>query len=113
MMKFVNDYECDIDCMADESNTITSNGRMVIRIMTSVSQNEIEKCSERTKFGMVGAIKSGHIPNRSPLGFKRENTDPLTKDIIVRVFDLYLQGKSHQTIANIFNKEQVLGKTNW
>ena len=117
LMKFVNDYECDIDCMADESNTTTSNGRMVMRIMTSVSQNEIEKCSERTKFGMVGAIKSGHIPNRSPLGFKRDNKklvpDPLTKDIIVRVFDLYLEGKSHQTIANIFNKEAVNGRTTW
>ena len=117
LMKFVNDYECDIDCMADESNTTTSNGRMVMRIMTSVSQNEIEKCSERTKFGMVGAIKNGHIPNRTGLGFKRENKklvpDPLTKDIIVRIFDLYLDGKSHQAIANIYNKEKVLGKTNW
>jgi len=117
LMKFVNDYECDIDCMADESNTTTSNGRMVMRIMTSVSQNEIEKCSERTKFGMVGAIKNGHIPNRTGLGFKRENKklvpDPLTKDIIIRIFDLYLEGKSHQAIANIYNKEKVLGKTNW
>ena len=117
LMKTVNDYECDIDCMADESNTTTSNGRMVMRIMTSVFQNEIEKCSERTKFGMVGAIKSGHIPNRTPLGFKRIDKklvpDPLTKDVIVRVFDLYLEGKSHQTIANIYNKEKVLGKTNW
>ena len=117
LMKTVNDYECDIDCMADESNTTTSNGRMVMRIMTSVSQNEIEKCSERTKFGMVGAIKSGHIPNRTPLGFKRIDKklvpDLITKDVIVRVFDLYLEGKSHQTIANIYNKEQVLGKTNW
>ena len=117
LMKFVNDYECDIDCMADESNTTTSNGRMVMRIMTSVSQNEIEKCSERTKFGMAGAIKNGHIPNRTGLGFKRENKklvpDPLTKNIIVRIFDLYLEGKSHQAIANIYNKEKVLGKTNW
>lgn len=117
LMKFVNDYECDIDCMADESNTTTSNGHMVMRIMTSVSQNEIEKCSERTKFGMAGAIKNGHIPNRTGLGFKRENKklvpDPLTKDIIVRIFDLYLEGKSHQAIANIYNKEKVLGKTNW
>ena len=117
LMKFVNDYECDIDCMADESNTTTSNGRMVMRIMTSVSQNEIEKCSERTKFGMAGAIKNGHIPNRTGLGFKRENKklvpNPLTKDIIVRIFDLYLEGKSHQAIANIYNKEKVLGKTNW
>lgn len=39
--------------------------------------------------------------------------DSLNKDIVVRVFDLYLEGKSHQTIANIYNQEKVLGKTNW
>ena len=115
LMKIVNDLDCDIDCLADESNTTTSNGRMVMRIMTSVSQNEIEKCSERTKVGLAGAIKQGHLPSRTTLGYKRENKklvpNPLTKDIVVRVFDLYLEGKSHQKIANIYNKENVLGKT--
>ncbi len=117
LMKTVNDYDCDIDCLADESNTTTSNGRMVMRIVTSVSQNEIGKCPERTKFGMAGAIKSGHIPNTTPLGFKRVNKklvpDPLTKDIVIRIFDLYLEGKSYQTISNLFNEEHVLGRTNW
>lgn len=114
LMKIVNDKTCDIDCMADESNTTTSNGRMVMRIMTSVSQNEIEKCSERTKVGLVGAVKNGHIPNRTPLGFIRKNkklvVDNETKDIIVRVYDLYLEVKSHQTIANIYNSENLLNK---
>ena len=117
LMKIVKEANCDIDCLNDSSNTTTSTGRLTLRIMTSVSQNEIEKCSERTKLGMVGAIKAGHIPNRNPLGFKRDNkklvVDPLTKDVVVRVFDLYLEGKSHQTIANIYNQEKVLGKTNW
>lgn len=117
LMKQVNDAEAEIDCMADESNTVTSNGRMVMRIITSVSQNEIEKCSERTKFGMVGAIEAGHIPNKSPLGFTRDRKklvpDPLTKDVAIRVFNLYLEGYSHQGIANLYNKEKVLGKTNW
>ena len=117
LMAFVNENDCDIDCMADESNTTTSNGRMVMRIMTSVSQNEIEKCSERTKFGLAGAIKAGHIPGPLPLGYKRINKkmipDPLTKDIVIRMYDLYLEGKSYQSIANIYNKEKVLGKTNW
>ncbi len=40
LMKFVNDNDCDIDCMADESNTTTSNGRMVMKIMTSVCQKK-------------------------------------------------------------------------
>ena len=32
----------------------------------SVSQNEIERTSERTKVGLAGAIKSGHIPHVAP-----------------------------------------------
>lgn len=114
LMNMVNEYECDIDCLADESNTTTSNGRMVMRIMTSVSQNEIEKCSERTKIGLAGAIKNGHLPSHNTLGYQHINKklvpDPLTKDIVIRTFDLYLLGKSHQAIANIFNEEHLLGK---
>ena len=49
LMKIVNDLDCDIDCLADESNTTTSNGRMVMRIMTSVSQNEIENYVNKLK----------------------------------------------------------------
>lgn len=32
---------------------------MISRILTSVSQQEIERISERTKVGLVGAIKDG------------------------------------------------------
>ena len=35
---------------------------MITRIMMSVSQNEIERASGRTKVSMAGAIKQGHIP---------------------------------------------------
>ncbi len=71
-MKIVNDNECDIDCGANESNTTTSNNRMIMRIMTSVSQKEIEKCSKRTKFEMAGAIRYGHILNQCTFGFRRK-----------------------------------------
>ena len=115
LMKTVNELECDIDCLADESNTTTSNGRMVMRIMTSVSQNEIEKCSERTKVGLAGAIKQGHLPGQVALEFKKDGNkktiiDPATAPIVKRVFDLYLQGKTFLQISNIFNEEKVLNK---
>lgn len=117
LMKLLEKYGCDLDCKDDDSNTLTSTGRMCIRLTTAFSQNEIERCSERTKFGMVGAIKAGHIPNRTPIGFKRIDKklvpDELTKDIVVRMYDLYLEGKSYQGIANIYNQEEVLGRTNW
>ena len=117
LMTLVNKYECDIDCLADESNTTTSNGRMVMRIMTSVSQNEIEKCSERTKLGLYGAIKAGHIPGVTPVGYDRENKllkiNPISSEVVKRIFEMYSHGKSHFTIKKILNEEQALGKSNW
>ena len=115
LMTFLDENDAFIDCVNDEVNTTNANGKMISRLLMSVSQNEIERTSERTKIGLAGAIKQGHIPARAPLGYKHIDKklvpDPLTKDIVVRVFDLYLEGKSHQKIANIYNKENVLGKT--
>ena len=117
IIKFLEENNAYIDCATDEINTTNANGKMISRILISVSQQEIERTSERTKIGLAGAIKVGNIPNKAPLGFKRENKklviDESTKDIIVRIFDLYYNGNSYKTIANIFNKEKVLGKTNW
>ena len=46
---------------------------MISRLLMSVSQNEIERTSERTKIGLAGAIKQGHIPSQAPLGYKHED----------------------------------------
>jgi len=117
IMKFLDENNAYLDCANDDINTTNANGKMVARLLTTVSQNEIERTSERTKIGLAGAIKVGHIPHKSPLGYKRDGKilvpDLAIKDIIVRVFNLYYEGNSYQTIANLFNKEEVLGKTNW
>ena len=55
-------YNCYLVCERDEVNTSNANGRFFIRMLTVLSQLEIEIVSERTKFGMTGAIKSGHVP---------------------------------------------------
>lgn len=116
-MDFFNQLKIDIICANEEVNTLNPNGRMVSRVMVAIGQNEIEKTSERTKFGLAGAIKQGHIPHRACLGYKHEKKklviDYTTKDIVVRIFELYHSGMSYQKISNLFNKEQVLGKTNW
>lgn len=31
----------------------------------------------------------------------------------MRIFNLYHEGNSYQTISNIYNKDKVMGKTNW
>lgn len=45
--------------------------------------------------------------------FKKLVIDYATKDIVVRIFDMYYNGNSYQTISNTLNEEKVLGKTNW
>lgn len=117
LMDYSDNTGVNLAFVNDDINTTTANGKMVSRIMMSVSQNEIERTSERTKVGMIGAIKQGHIPAPAPLGYKRDNKklvpDILTKDIVIRIFNLYYEGNSYSTIANIYNNEKVLGKTNW
>ena len=117
LMRFLEENDAYLDCVNDDINTTNANGKMVSRILMSVSQQEIERTSERTKVGLAGAIKQGHIPHQAPLGYKHENKklviDHLTKDVVIRIFDLYHKGMSYQKISTLFNKEQVLGKTNW
>lgn len=87
---------------------------MISRILTSVSQQEIEK----TKIGLAGAIKVGHIPHQAPsLGYKYEDKklviDYATKDVAIRIFNMYHERMSYQIISNVLNEEKVLNKTNW
>ena len=117
LITFLDENEAYIDCVNDDINTTTANGKMISRLLVSVSQNEIERTSERTKIGLAGAIKQGHIPHIAPLGYKHENKtlviDYSTKDVVVRIFELYYNGYSYQKISTLFNEEKVLGKDNW
>lgn len=111
-------HNCYLVCDRDDVNTSTANGRFFVRMLTVLSQLEIEIVSERTKFGLTGAIKCGHIPGTCPLGYKRDESkkviiDETTKDVILRIFNMYLEGKSFQIIANILNEEKVLAPKHW
>ena len=117
IIKFLEENNAYLDCVNDDINTTNANGKMISRILMSVSQQEIERTSERTKVGLSGAIKAGHIPAIAPLGYKHVDRllvpDPLTKNIIIRIFNLYFEGCTYVKIAKIYNEEKVLGKTNW
>ncbi len=117
ILTFLEENEAYLDCANDDINTTNANGKMVARLLTTVSQNEIERTSERTKIGLAGAIKVGHIPHMAPLGYKHENKklviDYSTKDVVIRIFNMYHDGLSYKKISNVLNEEKVLDKTNW
>ena len=117
ILTFLEENEAYLDCANDEINTTNANGKMISRILTSVSQQEIERTSEKTKIGLAGAIKVGHIPHQAPLGYKHEDKklviDYATKDVAIRIFNMYHDGLSYKKISNILNEEKVLDKINW
>ena len=113
--KYFEDNNLSLICLYDQYDTSTANGRMIQRIMTSVAQNEIDRTSERTKIGMDGAIKVGHIPGKTPLGYYREDKklyiDPVTSLVVENIYKMYTRGLSHFKIANELNKNNTLNKT--
>ncbi len=118
LISVLEQYNCFLVCDRDDVNTSTANGRFFVRMLTVLSQLEIEIVSERTKFGLNGAIKSGHLPGVLPLGYKKDGNkktiiDEATKPVIERIFKMYLEGKSFQQISNIFNEEKVLTPKPW
>ena len=82
--------------VAYKLDTLTRSVRDLEELIT---QLELEIVSERTKFGLNGAIKSGHLPGIVPLGYKKDNNkktiiDETTKDVVIRIFKMYLKGKA-------------------
>jgi len=118
LISVLEQYNCFLVCDRDDVNTSTANGRFFVRMLTVLSQLEIEIVSERTKFGLNGAIKSGHLPGVLALGYKKDGNkktiiDETTKPVIERIFKMYLEGKSYQQISNIFNEELLLHPKKW
>lgn len=118
LISVLEQYNCFLLCDRDDVNTSTANGRFFVRMLTVLSQLEIEIVSERTKFGLNGAIKSGHIPGQRPFGYKsaedkRMVIDNSTRPYVEKIFDMYLEGKSFQQIANYFKENNIYSKKNW
>ena len=59
LISTLEENHCYLICDRDDVNTSTANGRFFVRMLTVLSQLEIEIVSERTKFGLNGAIKAG------------------------------------------------------
>ena len=118
LISVLEQYNCFLLCDRDDVNTSTANGRFFVRMLTVLSQLEIEIVSERTKFGLNGAIKSGHIPGQRPFGYKSADDkkmiiDNATRPYVEKIFDMYLEGKSFQQIANYFKENNIYPKKKW
>lgn len=111
---FLEDNNCSLESMCEDINTSTANGKFFIRMLTILAQLEIERTSERTKFGMIGAVKKGHFVGRAPIGYDKQDKKLVINDIesevIRRIFDLYIKGMAANAITKLLNEEKALNR---
>lgn len=114
--KMLEEYNCSLESVSEDINTDTATGKFFIRMTTILAQLEIERCSERTKFGLVGAARKGHISGQPPLGYTKEPEnksiiiDEVSAEVVRRIFRLYLDGMSVCAICKLFKEENVLNR---
>ena len=111
---FLEENNCSLESMCEDINTSTANGKFFIRMLTILAQLEIERTSERTKFGMIGAVKKGHFVGRAPIGYDKQDKKLVINDIesevIRRIFDYYIKGMAANSITKLLNEEKVLNR---
>lgn len=111
---FLEDNNCSLESMCEDINTSTANGKFFIRMLTIFAQLEIQRISERIKFGMVGAVKKRHFVGRPPIGYdkvdKKLVINDIESEVIRRIFDLYIKGIAANAITKLLNEEKALNR---
>lgn len=114
--KLIEEYNCSLDSVCEEINTDSAMGVFFIRMTTILAQLEIERTSERTKFGLKGAAKNGHFCGKAPIGYRKINKelviDDLESEVVKEIFDDYVNGLSVCTITKKLNNKNALNR-NW
>ncbi len=116
IFRMLEEYECSLESVSEDINTETATGKFFVRMTTILAQLEIERCSEKTKFGLKGAACKGHYSGHVPLGYKKEVNskklviDELNADIVRKIFRMYLEGNSVCSICKIFEEENILNR---
>lgn len=102
--KLIEEYNCSLDSVNEEINTDTAMGVFFIRMTTILAQLEIERTSERTKFGLKGAAKNGHFCGKAPI------TDTVIIDgeiyhILLQFLHLYSKEIQNQVVYKNVSEE--------
>ena len=110
LISVLEQYNCFLLCDRDDVNTSTANGRFFVRMLTVLSQLEIEIVSERTKFGLNGAIKSGHIPGQRPFGYTKSEDKKMIVDNETQEDLEYFSKTNYEEYRKLMGKKENLWK---
>lgn len=114
--KLLEEHNCSLESAVEEINTDTANGKFFIRMLTILAQLEIERCSERTLFGIGAAIKKGHM-TVAPFGYKKDLDGPNPKKLVIHeenaeillyAYQLHLERKPDSVVQKALKEKYGL-----
>ena len=114
MLRMLKDFGVSVYFEEQGIDTTQMNMEMIVTFPGMAAQQESETISGNLRWGIQKRMATGeYIIPHPAYGYKKDGKnlaidEPAAKTIR-RIFNLYLQGKGIQQIADIFNKENVVG----
>ncbi len=100
----------DFISINETMDTSTPLGRLMLGILSAFAQLERENIKERTRMGMLERVKEGYWMGggRIPFGYNYDKEKGILvpnedAETVRQIYNLYIDGKSAQTIADMFD----------
>ena len=115
-------YKCAFNSQTEKIDTSNAVGRMFIKIIGIFAEFERENLAERVSFGYEQKTREGYYTNTNGVngydyikGEKTLKVNEEERQLVNKIFDMYIDGNSYTKIAKTLNKEKVPTKRggNW
>jgi len=117
MMDLLRNKGKDFNSLSEKFDTTTAMGRFVMDIVQRMAQLESEQIGERVKVGMTKKAREGDGPMGFPAPYGYCYADgrlvvvEAEAEAVRRIFDMYTNGSSTETIATSLRNANILSKT--
>lgn len=107
-------YSCTFNSQTEKIDTSNAVGRMFVKIIGIFAEFERENLAERVSLGYEQKTREGNYTNTNGVygydyivGSGKLKINEEEKELVNRIFDLYIDGNSYFKIAKILNNENV------
>lgn len=117
LIELFEEYDCTVSSLTEKLETSNAVGRMFVKIIGIFAEFERENLAERVSFGYEQKTREGNYTNTNGVngyeyivGKGHLMVNKKEREIVNRIYEMYLNGTSMLKIAKIYNTEKVPSK---